>query len=131
MDFEKLGLSVVNPRQILNMGGPWVGTLVAQKLPFSCDNIIIDNVLLDSPRHRILFAKYHRVSKWNDDNYFTIDLLDLKAWRQMESVKHLKMVYLSRMIGDNLLEYFEAFNDADVSKRRVQELNYSEFILIN
>jgi len=60
-----------NIDQIINMAGPWVGDLIIGNTSI-IDNVLIDNIVYCPECHKLLFVRYNKISKWQNDNYFTI-----------------------------------------------------------
>lgn len=110
-----------NPRQIINMGGPWIGELfLGQK--FISDNIIIDNFLYRESLSRLFVVKYHQCSKWQRDNYFTINFLDLRNDSFYESDKKFEKAFLDRFISSDEIEIYLAFHNKINAHRSVFNL---------
>jgi hypothetical protein len=103
-------------QEILGMGGPWVGNLYLDDKWIS-DNVLADNALVDSAKTRIYFVKYNRVSKWRDENFFTLQYYD---WTK-GAVFHLNgkaydMLYLESIEVDQIAAH-RAFHNQTLQNR--------------
>lgn len=99
IDFE-------NPNQIINMGGPWIGTLIINNKNIS-DNIIIDNYLEKEGVY--YFIKYFEVSKKQKDNYFGIFRVNTANSELGLSNERFEKIYIKN-IEDNILYYCNGFH---------------------
>lgn len=101
IDFE-------NPDQIINMGGPWIGTLIINNKNVS-DNIIIDNYFEKEGIY--YFVKYFGISKKQKDNYFTVFRVNTTSLNFEIELSNEKFdtIYIEN-IEDNLLYYYDGFH---------------------
>jgi hypothetical protein len=109
-----------NPKEILGMGGPWVGDLMlGYKKISTC--IVVDNFLHDKDRNRLYFIKYNLISKWARDNFFSIMYYDIDSNELSDLNKKYDMVYLESIEGNRLV-IFHAFHNKDTSKKAMLNL---------
>ena len=109
--FQNLKVEYLNHRQILNMGGPWVGDLLINNSYIS-DNVIIDNLLYDQISQDVFFVKFNdNKAYWLKDVYFTICKIDLQTNTFVEYAEKFSKVYLHRKISDCELEIYKAFHN--------------------
>lgn len=121
---NKNEVSISNPYQIINMGGPWVGNLLVNGSLIAQD-VLIDNIIGDELENRVYFVKYHNVSQWKNENFFTIYYIDL-----ITGIIHMidlkfDMIFVENINKDELV-YYEAFHSGDPSFRRkisLKEIN--------
>ena len=62
-------IKFIEPDQIINMGGPWIGILTINNIKVT-DNVIIENHLEDEIFY--YFIKYFKISKKQKNNFFSI-----------------------------------------------------------
>lgn len=96
-----------NPNQIINMGGPWVGNLNFNNCIF-VENVVLDNFINDESNERFYFVKYNKISKWESDNFFQIQIIDYKHDKLTVVEKRFKKIFIDKIINSDLF-YFEAF----------------------
>ncbi|ASB49256.1 hypothetical protein [Alkalitalea saponilacus] len=114
----------VNARQILNMGGPWVGDMNVDGKK-SIGSVIIDNVVYYGMHDSIYFIKYY-----GDINCcFAVCLYDLSRKEIYKFDKAFDMIFIKE-ISDNKLVYFDAFHEENDKYRRELSLNDLERVLI-
>lgn len=101
-----------NADQIINMGGPWVGSLFFNDT-FVSNNVLIDNLVYKPLYGKLFFIKYHNVSKWQNENYFTIDFLDLSNSIIYEFEKKFDKLFLGEFISEYELKIYDAFHDGE------------------
>lgn len=106
-----------SPTQIINMGGPWVGIFFIGELKIM-DDVIIDNIFYSKEDNRIYFVKYHKVSRWEKENYFTINYFDLSTNNLYMFDMKFEMLFLKEISNSSELIYYIAFHDRDESKER-------------
>lgn len=106
-----------NPTQIINMGGPWVGVLFIRELKIM-DNVIIDNQFYSKDDDRLYFVRYHKISRWEKDNYFTINYFNLSTNKLYMFDMKFEMVFLKEISNSSELIYYEAFHDRDESRKK-------------
>ncbi len=114
-------ISFNNPNQIINMGGPWVGKLLLDDKEIT-DNVVLDNLFYNEAHYNLFFIKYNEISKWQNDNYFSICYFDLKSNVLFTYDLKFKQVFIEK-VKDNELIYYEAFHNKDESKKRILYLN--------
>lgn len=78
LDFSREKIQFRNPDQILNMGGPWIGELFLGDCKVM-DDVIIDNLQYNEEQNRLYFVRYHKVSRWSKENYFSINYINLST----------------------------------------------------
>jgi hypothetical protein len=103
-------ISFKNPNQIINMGGPWIGKLYINKR-FISDNVIIDDIVYKKEYDLIFFIKYHKVSKFQIGNFFTINSWDISQNVQKESSSRFNKLYISQGSNKDELIIYNAFHD--------------------
>jgi len=106
-----------SPTQIINMGGPWVGVLFIGELKIMVD-VIIDNLFYSKEDDRLYFVRYHKISKWEKENYFTINYFDLSTNKLYMFDMKFEMVFLKEINNSSELIYYEAFHDRDESRKK-------------
>ena len=120
---KDLNIEFINPQQIINMGGPWVGSLLVNEQKIS-DNVLIDNTIYNKESNEVFFIKYIKTSKWCKKSYFTVRKFNLKTKQVYQhnydaefleldtgtSAKHQGGVTLY----DNLISTTEKYIDSDV-----------------
>jgi hypothetical protein len=99
-----------NEEQIINMGGPYVGTLSIDDKLIS-DNCIVDNLVFDETKQRVYFVKYHSTSRWISGTFFTINFQNLDQDVVYQYEKRFKTVYLDSLSGNDEMIIFEAFHN--------------------
>ncbi|NVM62233.1 hypothetical protein FHW88_000509 [Mucilaginibacter sp. SG538B] len=110
-----------NIDQVISMGGPWTGDLKIDNKLIST-GCIVDNVLYDPDYSRLIFVRYHNIGKWRKDNYFTLNIVDLKSKKQYESIMHFDMVFITHITAD-YVEIVNAFHGEDLSTKRNYEID--------
>ena len=108
----RLKIEFQNPRQIINMGGPWIGDLYIGGLLID-NNVIVENVIYKQDLDSYLFIKYHNISKWQKDNYFTINLWDKANDLKKESDDKFDMLYISEGSNNDEILIYKAFHNMD------------------
>jgi hypothetical protein len=119
-------VSFNNPNQVINMGGPWVGKLLLDNNEIT-DNVVLENIFYNKAQNNLYFIKYHEISKWQKENYFSINILDLQTNNLFMYDLKFRQVYIEKIDKDDLI-YYEAFHNKDESKKsilNVKELKYS------
>src|SRR5688572_17974777 len=101
--------SIKNGYQIMGMGGPYLGELFLDDA-LICGDCLTDNLIYCNETGEMVFVKFHSVSRWQKDNYFTINFLDLTTRIITQSGTAFKMVYVKSVTADKL-EIFHAFHD--------------------
>ncbi|WPU92474.1 hypothetical protein SNE25_24405 [Mucilaginibacter sabulilitoris] len=113
-----LVFSITNDRQVVNMGGPVIGTLSFNDKKIS-DDCIVDNLVLDQLRKRLFFIKNHSTSKWRSGIYFTIAFYELEGGEISEFARHFDILYLKKFINETQLEIFNALHDKNLDRRAI------------
>jgi hypothetical protein len=101
----------------MGMGGPYLGDLFIDDV-LICSDCLADNLIYCSETVELVFVKFHSVSRWQKDNYFTINFLDLTTRIITQSGTTFKMVYVKSVTADKL-EIYHAFHDQIESTREV------------
>lgn len=96
-------------KQILNMGGPWIGDLMIDGKLISKD-CLIDNYIIDSPNSKLYFVKYRSTTGMMNGVFFTINFFLFKEDKLFEYEKQFKILFI-KQIMDGKMEIFEAFHD--------------------
>jgi len=108
-------LTITNPDQIMNMGGPWICTL-SLKDKFISDNSICENFIFDDAIEKLFFVKAHKGTYgW----YFTINYYSFEKDQVFEFQSHFDMVFIKQFISANELEIYNAFHDKLIEYRDV------------
>jgi hypothetical protein len=110
MSDAKANIKFQNVTQIINMGGPWIGDLYIDDELID-NNVIIDNVVYRQDLKSLFFVKYHRISKWQINNYFTINSWDSVQNLKKESEDKFDMLYISEGRNNEELLVYKAFHD--------------------
>lgn len=118
-------ISFENPNQVINMGGPWVGSLFLDDRKI-LENVVLDNFFYNETSCRLYFVLYHEISNWQIDNYFSIIFLDLNSNDLFEYELKFSQVYIKNIENHELI-YFDAFHDKNDSKKNILNLNGLEF----
>ena len=106
---DKITLTTSESRQIINMGGPYIGNLLLNNKLIARD-CLEDNFIYVEQTQKIYFVKHHDTSGMMSGVFFTISFYSIKEDKLFEYNKHFKMLYLKRIIDDNL-EIYPAFHD--------------------
>ena len=115
-------ISFDNPAQIINMGGPWVGTLMIDG-KIIADNVVIDNLYFAPGTQKLYFVRYHHVSKWQNDNYFLLYFVDTAANRIFMYDLKFDRVFIDTVLDNYELTYYDAFHNKNEEK--VRKVNLS------
>ncbi len=100
------------------MGGPWVGDLYLNNHIIS-KNVIVDNLIFDNSGIKLFFIKYHKTSRWANQNYFSIRYLEIDTNSLFEIDSNFDMIFLKKFTGDNHLIYYLSFHDNNNKKKRI------------
>jgi len=119
-----------NPTQIINMGGPWVGVLFIGDFKIM-DNVIIDNLFYSKEDDKLYFVRYHKISKWGKENYFTICYFDLSTNKLYMFDMKFEMVFIKEININSDLIYYEAFHDHNESRIKRQNLGNAIELLMD
>ena len=122
-------VSFNNPNQIINMGGPWVGDLIIGN-NLLMTNVVIDNLVYQPEYNKLLFVNYNNISKWLNDNYFTINYLDIDRNEIFMFCKHYKIVYIEGFVDIDKFVIYNAFHNKDATKRMDINFEKKDFILL-
>lgn len=119
-----LGKSVTfkSPEQIINMGGPWVGELIIDQKSV-VDNVVIDNLYVNSETRKLYFIRYHEVSKWQKDNFFFVYFIESGNGDMYMYDLKFDQVFIDEVSVNNELTYFDAFHNKNPDKIRKIDLN--------
>lgn len=112
----ELNVSFLNPSQILNMGGPWIGDMYINDTLIIKD-CVLDNYLYSAKLNSLYFVQYHLISRYYW--YFSISFIDLEDNTVFKYDKEFDMLYLNEFISDYELEIFRAFHTQNLSTRAV------------
>jgi hypothetical protein len=115
--------------QVINMGGPYVGTLCMDNKVIS-QNCITDNLLADDQNERLYFVKYHSLTKWRSGIHFTINCYDNKLDQISESKEIFNSVFLKQFLSGNKIEILEAFYDTPNAKTRMFDVEGGSLVLL-
>jgi hypothetical protein len=102
-------------RQVINMGGPYVGGLLIRKKPIA-EDCVVDNFVIDKTANRLFFVKYHPGTGFMNRAFFTINSYKLEDQTLFQFKKRFKALYLKGIEGDSL-EIYEALYELEGSKR--------------
>lgn len=125
----ELEFKIENVDQILNMGGPWICSLYLGDTLIS-DNCIVDSFLEDDACQKIYFIKYHRISKWKADNFFTLNYISINDKAIYKSKRTFEMLYLKRFLDQENIEVFYAFHDKNKETRDVFTVSEQQFVCV-
>lgn len=106
----KYGLHIENTQQIINMGGPYVGSLYFDTELLS-PNCVADNILIDEPNDRVYFIKYHNYTNRASGRYFTINYYCGNEGDVFESERRFDMLYIKPSYRVDELQIFHGFHD--------------------
>jgi hypothetical protein len=120
-DFE---IEIDNVGEILNMGGPWVGTLLIQGEKIS-DNCIIDNFVFNKPLGLLFFIKFHVITDYNF--YFTINFYNIRSKTGFEFNKEFNMIFIKQFVGPSEIEIYNAFHDQFPDKKDIFNIDNEAF----
>ncbi len=113
-------LSWDNSQEILGMGGSWIGDLIFGEKKIS-ESSLVDNYLYDKSNNRIFFVKFNRITKWANDNFFSIHYYSLDSGMISNLNKAYGKAYLDSIDGESLI-VFKSFNNKDLSKKELIKL---------
>jgi len=116
--------------QILNMGGPWISNLYEGDFLIT-DKGLLDNLIVDLAKKRFFFVRYHRISKWAKDNFFTINFYNIIKSEIYEYENKFDMLFLGKIINEDMLEIYHAFHDKFPEKRLYFDLKNEPFHLVH
>lgn len=103
-----------NPRQIINMGGPWVADAYWEGLLVEKD-VLVDNYIVNN--NRLFFIRYHGLDKWARNNFFTICYLDIPSRHMVEIPREFDEVYLVEVLSENEVGISRAFHSGGMYER--------------
>lgn len=115
--------------QIINMGGPWAGNLYIDHKLIS-HKCLVNNVIYDQDSKRLVYVKYHAIGKWQANNFFTINILEIDSTVTKQSIRHFPMVFVTNVYPKKL-ELVEAFHDKDLSTKQALLIEKDFITLIN
>jgi hypothetical protein len=122
---SKYQLTSANDCQIISMGGPYIGDVMFEGKVIS-EGGISDNYVYKEDSGLLFFVKYHRISKWQKNNYFTINFYNINNNKVYEFDRKFDMVHIKQFISSSELEIFRAFHDQYLSKREIFNLDDEE-----
>ncbi|OCX50386.1 hypothetical protein BEL04_21620 [Mucilaginibacter sp. PPCGB 2223] len=126
----KYGLHMEDAGQIINMGGPYVGSLYFEDELLSL-NCVADNLLIDEQNRRVYFVKYHARTEWGDPLYFTVNYYCINEDRIFESVRGFDTLYIKPSYSTAVIKVFHGFHDQSPvknSKFNLLKENFFEVI---
>lgn len=88
-------------RQIINMGGPYIGGLLIRKKLIAKD-CVVDNFVIDKTANRLFFVKYHHGTGFMNRAFFTINFYKLEDQALFQFKKHFNAIYLKDIKDDSL-----------------------------
>ncbi len=124
------GFHIEDAEQVINMGGPWIGSLYLESKLIS-SGCILDNILLDEKTHRIYFVKYHNYTTRASGRYFTINYYCIDEDTVFESEQRFDMLYVKPSYKINELKIFHGFHDKSPVKNSKFDLTTEPFSLVN
>tara|TARA_R110002050_G_scaffold200492_1_gene335368 strand:+ start:27675 stop:28091 length:417 start_codon:yes stop_codon:yes gene_type:complete len=125
MEEIRINEAVVNfkrPNQIINMGGPWVGDLYLGG-PKLANNILIDNLVYNKNLNKLFFVQYIEISKWQRNNFFTINYFDVRLNRILQYEKKFERIFLKEISNEYKCGYYDAFHDENEKHLNTLDLN--------
>ncbi len=120
--YNRSKIKFSHPYQILNMGGPWIGNLYVNE-EIICRNVIIDNIIISSDRKKLYFIKYNKVSKWANENYFTLRYIEAPTKKKIEYDLTFETIYVKEIDENNNLTFYSCFQDNKEEKQKRLNLN--------
>jgi len=114
-------IEFVKERQVINMGGPWIGNLIFKGKLLSKE-CIVDNYVFDDIDHKIFFVKYHSITGNMNGVFFSINFHMVKDERLFEYEKRFETLFIKNVVNDKL-EIFEAFHDKIEKYKTYFDLN--------
>lgn len=123
VNISGLEITINNALQIINMGGPYIGTISLGNRIIA-EDCILDNFLYRDDLKKLFFVKYHVV---NHEWCFTINFFSIDENQEFEFTRIIKMVYLKQFLSANELEFFNAFHDKNPERRDVFDINKEPF----
>jgi len=117
-----LGKSIVFdfPTQIINIGGPWVGTLVIDQKVIA-DSVLVDNLYPNPKTEKLYFIRYHDVSKWQKNNFFFVYFIEIESGEMYMYDLKFEQIFIDNISSDNEMTYFEAFHNKN--EEQIREIN--------
>jgi hypothetical protein len=101
-------INFLNPEQIINMGGPYVGILEINK-EYICKNVIMDHYIIKD--NLIYFVVYNNKSEWAKDNYFSIFYYDYIQKGLFEIKNKFQAIFLKEFLNEGSIKVYKAFHD--------------------
>lgn len=99
-------LTMSNPNQIINMGGPYLCSLYFDGTLIS-SNCLFNNYIYKEDQQAIYFVKGHCSKQW----FFTINYFLLSDKKVFEFSKTFRVVYIKQFISTETLEIYHALHD--------------------
>lgn len=117
-----------NPTQVINMGGPWIGSLYLNEC-FVANGIVLDNLLYLPDNSKVFFVKYHEIPNKGNGVVFTICYWDLATKKLFESPEEFNMLYLKKFNDEGLMIVCDAFHGELPERCYAYELKLENFVL--
>jgi hypothetical protein len=107
LNIDGIELTFENEREILGMGGPFIGDF------FIKDNLIasdsrLDSFLYEPNKNLLFFIKFHAVSQYY---YFTINFYGFQTNSIFEFEREFRAVHFGGFVTPTQLEIYPAFHD--------------------
>ena len=110
MSKQDLNIDFKNQNQVISMGGPWVGDLFIKGTLVS-DKVVLDNIVFNKSSDHVFFVKYHEISNWQNENFFTINSLNLITDEIHESKERFQALFISDSKSKHELKVYKSFHD--------------------
>ena len=112
--------------QVINMGGPGIGTMSMDGNVVS-DNCIVNNFVFYESKRLLFFVKYHLI---NNYYYFTINFYNIVHNKVFEFEREFEIVYIKQFINANELEIFLSFHDQFPYRKQIFYLDQEGFSVL-
>lgn len=116
-------MTITNPREILKIGGPYVGDIYVEEKLISTD-CVLENFLFDKELRLLFFVKFHQINFYQ---FFTINFYNPDSDTRFEFETEFEMLYLRSILNKNELEIYTSFTDYYPEKRLIFSLDSEEF----
>jgi hypothetical protein len=120
---DELELIITNPREILKIGGPYVGDVLVENKLISTD-CVLENFLFNKELGLLFFVKFYQLNFYQ---FFTINFYNQGTDTLFEFETEFDMLYLKRIINKNELEVYTSFTDYYPDKRLIFSMDSEEF----
>lgn len=117
-------------QQVINMGGPYVGTLRIDNTVIS-EDCIADNLLPDNVNGRMYFVRFHNRTRWRSGIYFTINFYEDRNGLVFQSQETFDLVFLKQLLKDNKIEIIQALYDKPEGKTKMFNIQKEKFSPVN